>query len=61
MLPLLIIGSVLCGWAMLSVLGGERQRRLDEIEIEISAQKRAAEIAAANASPPKLDPNRKSG
>jgi hypothetical protein len=29
------IGIVVCGWAMLSVLGGERERRLRELEAEL--------------------------
>lgn len=32
MIPYLVIGGVLCGWTMLSLLGSERKRRLVQAE-----------------------------
>jgi hypothetical protein len=42
---LLAIGGLLCGWTFLSVLGNERQRQVQNREIE----QRNAAITAANA------------
>lgn len=37
MLYVLTLGVVFCGWALLGVLGGERERRLRELEDEQAA------------------------
>lgn len=37
----LLIGSVLCAWAMLSLLGGERSRRLFDIQSAIQEAQEA--------------------
>ena len=41
----LIIGGILCGWALLNLLGGERQRRLVKIQADCAAAAAQAERA----------------
>ena len=47
-----IIGSVICGWSLLTIMGGERNRRLGEIIYQIEQaraeeEERKKELAAA--------------
>lgn len=44
----LVIGAVVCGWAALRVIGGERERRLQDLPALMAAK--AVAQAAANAS-----------
>lgn len=47
---LLIIGAVAAAWTVLSLLGGERQRKMAQAEIERA--ERLAAAAASDAPPP---------
>jgi hypothetical protein len=40
MIWLAAIGAIVCGWTMLSVLGGERQRRLERLRLAHAAARR---------------------
>lgn len=56
---LLLLAAVAAGWAVLSVIGGERQRRLDQLEAHrrtatAPVEKPAAETARKTTNPPKL-------
>ena len=42
MIWLTAIGAILCGWATLAVVGGERQRRLDRLQLLRASARRAA-------------------
>jgi hypothetical protein len=48
---LLILGALLCGWSLLRVLGGERERRVHELDAEHAAA--AAGLQAADAPAPR--------
>jgi hypothetical protein len=34
----LIAGAIFCGWVLLSLLGGERQRRITDLEAEQASE-----------------------
>jgi hypothetical protein len=40
------IGAVLCGWSTLAILGNERQRRLDRLDLEARVAREQAADAA---------------
>ena len=48
---LLITGTVVCAWAVLAVLSGERERRMAEPDVESTAPK------PPDAPPPAAAPN----
>jgi hypothetical protein len=52
-LPWMIVFGVVCAWAVLRVLGAERERRLRELRYRIAVQ--AADHAHAAASPEKAN------
>jgi hypothetical protein len=53
------IGAILCGWATLAVLGGERQRRLQRLQLLHAAHRPApAEPKQADAKPRSAWPTR---
>ncbi len=43
----IMFAAALCGWAFLSILGGERQRRISLAEIERAEQERREALIAA--------------
>jgi hypothetical protein len=37
-----VIGAIVCGWATLAVLGGERQRRLQRLQLDAQTSRQPA-------------------
>lgn len=50
---LLVVGGALCGWIVLSLLGGERQRQLTVADVQRRKQERHDADAAARSHPGK--------
>ncbi len=49
---LTVFGGVFASWAVLSLLGGERQRRLNSLEVQRLAAKETEAAKPAVAAPP---------
>lgn len=56
MTVVLVIGAVVASWAVLCVIGGERQRRMQDLEAERKAAEAAAAAAAAAAASAAAEP-----